>query len=331
MIKLLKANLYRMFKSYSLYIFIAIAILLCLGNVFISSTEGGCFKTVFLHDVAAMYMNNSVIKTDYSFEIMGLTNLIIEDGIVLMALSSFYIAIFAGKNFSEGAIRNTLIAGHKKSSVYLAALITSIISTVIIALAIFISTAVYMLLAGLKPIIWWPYVIIMILVICLLSLVVSSVTLLLVFSTRKTYIAIIAIIILAGAISLCSMGFVMDDELNNHIYSMDLYKDEEIYTIDFNLVTSSFNDEEYKQVIKYCGKDLTAHHKFSDLSAKSKAKIYIIKCVPLSFFMEFFSYDLNPYTLVASKAATRYAVSGVIWIILSTAGGILIFRKKDII
>ena len=327
MIKLIKANLYRMFKSYTLYLILATAVLLSLVFFLFTTAETDFFRTGFSGDVTTLYMNRPLINDNYSFDISALSNLIIENALLLIALSSFFIAIFAGKNFNDGAIRNTLMVGHKKSSIYLTAFIINIISSFIIALALFISTSVYMLLAGLKPLIWWPYVIIMILLMYLFALVMSSLVMMIVFVTRRTFVAIIAAIVLFAVFMFIPGSQMVNNELMFYTLGIDV----DYMADDTSRITVFFDDDDYREVYRIDGKEIRVAKHFKDLSSETKARVCFIKSFPFSFFSEYTNYEMNPYILVKGKAASRYAAASAVWIVLSTFAGVMIFRKKDII
>ena len=79
------------------------------------------------------YWHMKDIGEHYSFEPL-LFNFLIIQGIV----TAIFMSLLVGAEFSEGTVRNKLIAGYKKSEIYLAQLITCILAEVGMILAVYI-------------------------------------------------------------------------------------------------------------------------------------------------------------------------------------------------
>lgn len=114
MIKLLKAGFFRLKKDIIFWLFIFLTI-------------GVAFFTVF------RYMSIESIKLDR----------VVNEYIMYIGLFiAIFVSIFVGKEHSEGIIRNKIIVGHSRVSIYLSNLIISIIVSLFCEL-------IYILIAGL--------------------------------------------------------------------------------------------------------------------------------------------------------------------------------------
>lgn len=114
MIKLLKAGFFRLKKDIIFWLFIFLTI-------------GIAFFTVF------RYISIENIKLDR----------VVNEYIMYIGLFiAIFVSIFVGKEHSEGIIRNKIIVGHSRVSIYLSNLIISIIVSLICEL-------IYILIAGL--------------------------------------------------------------------------------------------------------------------------------------------------------------------------------------
>ena len=330
MIKLIKANIYRMVKSRTLYIFIAVAVLISLICVYLLTNESGMFQTDFAGNIEELYKGINVTDSNYDYDIQGLGILVIECGVVLAVLSAFYISIFAGRSLDGGAVRNDLIMGHKKSSIYLSAFITDIISTAILSIAMFISISVYILAGGYHPIIWWPYLLLLIGLVYILALVISSFALMIVFFCR-TYVAIIGTILITIALAVIPGVIVSSDgKLTQYIINDEIFNYYEPQELVTKEVIDWFDDANYRIVFIVDGERIPLKKTIKDLPQEQQIKVYIVKALPHALYVDYEIYLMNPYIIAGSGYATRCLAVSLVWIIVVNTAGVLIFRKKDI-
>lgn len=120
MSKLLKANFIRMKKDVSFWIISAAVLMISISEV----------------------INNAYIDaTVYPEEGKTILNFLLFQTIPFMGVMyAIYIAMFIGKEYSNGTIRNKLIVGHTRTNIYLANLITCLTGSLIIYSMIFIGS-----------------------------------------------------------------------------------------------------------------------------------------------------------------------------------------------
>ncbi len=330
MIKLLRADLYRMFKSRKIYIFIGLAVMLSIFMALIQTHDTGLFRSGrLIEDVQAEYMNNN---GDSAFEIRGIGNYIIESGLIILFLSSIFISVFAGKYFDNGTLRNITVSGHRKETIFFSVFLLNLISTTLITLSFLISTVVYVLACGLHPVIWWPYILIMLAVMFLLELSFTSLITCILFVLKKTVVAVIATIVLFLVFLLAPIvGYDTDAltdywQTDNIAMILDVNRLEEYLRWD-----PMFDDKDYKQYyVHENGKKDISTKTWDDLPLKARAGITYIKSIPLSLFVEYNTLQMNPYVYVDSGMALRNTITGFAWLILTPIAGVLLFRKTDI-
>lgn len=330
MIKLLRADLYRMFKSRKIYIFIGLAVMLSLFMALIQTHDTGLFRSGrLIEDVRAEYMNNN---GDSAFEIRGIGNYIIESGLIILFLSSIFISVFAGKYFDNGTLRNITVSGHRKETIFFSVFLLNLISTTLITLSFLISTVVYVLACGLHPVIWWPYILIMLAVMFLLELSFTSLITCILFVLKKTVVAVIATIVLFLVFLLAPIVGFDTDALMDYwqVNDVEMLLDEHRYE-EYLISVVSFDDKDYMQYyIRANGSSTRPAKTLDDLPLKARAGITYIKCSPLSLFFEYNTFSLNPYVFVESGMALRNTITGFAWLILTPIAGVLLFRKTDI-
>ena len=331
MIRLLRADLYRMFKSGKLYIFIALSVMLSFFMAWIQTYDNGLFGSgLLIEDVQTEYMQNF---GESAFEIRGIGNYIIVSGLIIMFLSAIFISVFAGRYFENGTIRNVTVSGNQKGTVFLEVWLLNIISTTLITLSFFISTVAYIFLCGLHPVIWWKYILIMLAIIYLLEITFTSLIVSILFISRKTVAAVIASIVLMLVFLLIppSVGYSEEVILDYCMIENSTMQFDGKLITGFLTAPHMFDDKEYQQYILRDDRKLTLSEKtWDDLSLRARAGITFMKCTPLPLFIEYNTLELNPYVYVESGMALRNVITGCTWLILSPVVGVLLFRKKDI-
>lgn len=126
MINIINSQLYKIFKSKMLYVLIALSCALPLtGVLFMGSLTELTFNGVAIdvgYDALSMLRNISIVGSD--------TNML-----VIIA-----IAIMFAKEYSEGTIRNTIMAGNNRANIFGASAISATIMMLIIAIPAFLVT-----------------------------------------------------------------------------------------------------------------------------------------------------------------------------------------------
>lgn len=116
--KLLNANMWRLFKS---KIFRAGIICCVLYSAFLVIDNRIGYRNVYGSDMKEKLMENRPME--------GMPTAI---GMVLPFVLAIVIGLYIGTEYSNGTIRNKLIAGHSRISIYMANLLTSFIAAVIL-------------------------------------------------------------------------------------------------------------------------------------------------------------------------------------------------------
>ena len=144
---LLRANFFRLRKGRTFYIFLSLSALLALGLIalphfimWMSTTSNDFLSSQMPEgDLSEALKNLTVFKfLLYGFDL--------SNGLGIVAVIA--IALFAGREYSTGIIRNKIIAGHSRAAVYL----SSCVASTAFAFALMAIYALIMLVVGLPAI-----------------------------------------------------------------------------------------------------------------------------------------------------------------------------------
>ncbi len=123
MIKLLRADFARLFKTPSYWICAAVSLVLCVLNIVLS------------------YLTNNELS-----ESIG--TFMFKDGSNIMLFSAVFASIYIGTDYSCGTIRNKIIVGHKRGEIYLSNLIITSAGALIMRVLSWICEAAFGLIVG---------------------------------------------------------------------------------------------------------------------------------------------------------------------------------------
>lgn len=123
MIKLLRADFARLFKTPSYWICAAVSLVICATNI-----------------VGSYLTNNDISQSIGTFLFQDVSN--------IMLFSAVFASIYIGTDYSCGTIRNKLIVGHKRGAVYFSNLITVSTGALVIRALSWIFEAVFGLIVG---------------------------------------------------------------------------------------------------------------------------------------------------------------------------------------
>lgn len=199
MIKLLSADFYRLKKDKTIWITAAAMFVL---------------QIFMLIDRVKFNTQNSsenlLTLNDFFFEYMPLAGF----------LYAVFIALFVGKEYSEGTIRNKLIMGHKRQSIYLSSFITCLFGSLIIYLMLVIGGLIGMPFMG-----KWQggadtfilYIIIGIFITASLSSILTAFAMLLSNRAVNAVVSIVMILLFMIAASIIYNGLAEPEFINEFV------------------------------------------------------------------------------------------------------------------
>lgn len=256
-----------------------------------------CFILMFLFGIFAVlnqYRNHLKYGYDVSLDSVFFTYAI-PIGMVIAVFSS----IFLGTDYSDGTIRNKLVIGHSRLSIYFVNLLTNIFASFLICLAYLIAVT-----ALGTPLIGFVSVNLKI----LLQLLFGTFMLLIAFCSVSTFISMICHNKAAGSIIsiLLIVGlFLWTTSINSKLeapeyysgYSIDGQSDEEVVV------------EEYKNPTYLTGFKRDVYELIYDIVPTGQAV---------------------QYTMMSVKYMWRLPLCSLAVAAVTTFAGTFIFRKKDI-
>ena len=248
-----------------------------------------------------------------------------------------FIPVFYGRMFSDGTVKNYISSGHKKTSVYVSALLlTFLLETALTALNFLILT-VLLFCFGWKPPIYLPVVFTIVMLSILLMFVITSVCLMVLFvSLKKTASFVVGFILAVNlifpfvyipiSVLEVSKGPVNVD--SEYIESLNEIKEENSpVTLDRSFDLAEFNVRSF-----YKGKEICV---VGESTLKPFLKNTLLTII---YFDPGLSKQLltqeniygQPYLIYRDGIAAVNCVSSLIWLFISNGIGILVFRKREI-
>ncbi len=251
------------------------------------------------------------------------------------------IPLFLGRLFSNGTIKNLIACGHSKTQIYLASLIFSFllnIALIFITLVIFAIICLYFMW---MPPVYLPVLLVMLLLEILISCMLSSACIAVLFASKKEILAVIAsflLIIPMLCVLLDEYGIFGTNEVENLDSELHRYSDED--PVDYeewrNIITTEgmqsmldrFDIFEFDYYMYYNGRRLITHNT-SYMEPFTKyawmTGIYMDPFVSRKIDV----LNLTVYEKCRSGLMAINIANNVFWIAVSSAAGLFIFRKRE--
>ena len=247
-----------------------------------------------------------------------------------------FIPLFFGRLFSDNTIKNLISAGHSKTKIYLSSLVFTMAICMLMLLTEAIVFAVLCVVYLWIPPIYFPAVILKSLVDLFFISVLSSVCLAFLFATTKRTVAyIIGFLILA----LLTMHFSQSAIRRLHNSRPSLSDTEEYKEIwerikeDTDLRGNRFEDK-----IDYLNYDIKSYFRGEEMKSHGESTLPAFQralCLTEIYLdptlIEYEGIDdFGLYLLYRDGLMTVNIATNIFWIILTSATGILVFKKKEI-
>lgn len=180
MIKLLSANLSRLRKSTIFWV---------------------C--TIFMAGMGAFVLFNQYFEGIKYGTNIKLDNFVFGYSLMIGIVAAVFCSLFLGTEYSDGTIRNKLIVGHTRVSIYLSMLVTSSIAAVLMCLAfVIVVCAAGIPLVGFVEAGVWAFAIILLDSLVMVCAVCSILTMISMLTPNKAIAAIISIFVMLGLLVL---------------------------------------------------------------------------------------------------------------------------------
>ena len=259
-----------------------------------------CMIGMFLFGIYMKVMDY-VSSTQYGFT-ASLSSMLTIYIFVLVFMIPAFVSLFVGTEYSDGTIRNKLIIGHTRLSIYLSNLITGVAAALIFTAAYLIAgLAVGIPLCGVTGVNYRELVTLLLLSIVTMTATVSLSTLVGMLCQNR---AVTAVANILAILFLLVMSIYISARLNEPEY--------------YQSVTALADDGTITEI---------AEEKNPSYLRGTERKVYefLDEFIPTSQAVSITRGSVNDYSAVA-----RMAGYSAVIIIVSTAVGIFVFRKKDL-
>ncbi|MCM1505979.1 MAG: ABC transporter permease [Ruminococcus flavefaciens] len=212
---------------------------------------------------------------------------------------SIFIGNFVGTEYSDGTIRNKLIVGHKRSNIYLANLVVCSAGSLMGAFAhILVNFTVGTALCGIS----------------------SAVTV----KQTAQIILYIAVTLIASTAIMVMITMLVKSKAGSSVSVLAMTM---IMFFVMLILSNKLSESEYYNGMKYNPETQQleeVHEKNPSYITGTKRKVYqaVYDAIPVSHLYEYAQYS--------SDNAKKYICYDGAWLVVTTALGIVLFRKKDL-
>lgn len=257
--------------------------------------------------------------------------------IVLILIPDFF-----GTMFKDRTIKNQISCGYTKGQIYLSSLLFSFLLNLAMMLATLIIYALLCLFYLWKPPVYLPQVLVMLLVQIMITFTLSSISLAVVFISEKRTAGFIVSFLLITAVVSVYVG-KYNGGGSDAINRLD-YETHDYYSIDnenwveykrvmqnegSNAFVQRFDVSDFAYKTYYNGKELKLYEETYMNPVEKSARMAIIYMDPF-VTTKFESYGFDTYMIYHDGIMAIELVNNLFWILVSTAAGMVVFKKKEV-
>lgn len=262
---------------------------------------------------------------------------IVPSVIVLILIPDFF-----GTMFKDRTIKNLIACGHSKGMIYLSALVFSFFLNLAMIFATITICALLCLFYMWIPPVYLPVVLVMLLVEILITFTLSSISLAVVFISEKRTVGFVASFLMAvlmfnvyigkyeggGEEAISKLYYELNnyEEFDDAVWEeyRNIVKNEGVYSFEMRFDVFEFRDKTY-----YKGRELKFYTQNPMDPVQKTARMAMIYIDPL-MVQRFESFGFEAYTCCRDGLMTIELANNVFWILVSTAAGMVVFKKKEV-
>lgn len=275
--------------------------------------------------------SNSFVKNEVFLMLKGVISLNMIPSILMV----LFIPIFFGRMFGDGTLKNLIACGHGKGKIYLASLLFSFAMATVMFLFNFIVFLIMILIYGWKPPVYLPVLLMMTVISFLLMFTLSAVSLAVLFASMKKTASFVAGFVLALMLFF-PLTLLAVDQIDMSYELTDNYRQDM---------------EEYSKIAREKGANafyykldlnklyMGIYYEDKELLPAGESKISPLARYALMAFIYLDPTLANhvvrnnifqPYIAYRDGLMTLNIAVNVFWILISTASGMIIFKKREI-
>lgn len=319
MIKLLRANFSRMFRSW----YFCLGMLISVGlSLYIPITN---YIGMQSHpEYYTLEQASGSVNVDYIRQVASHESYMFTVGLYCMFIIPVLIALFIGTDYSDGTIRNKIMVGHRRCNIYLANLITAVIGSEIVLLSGMASSY----LAGL---IFYKYtyltaaeIFVFILVSVFVTASLAAICTFIVMSIHSKAGGSIVAVMTSFVLMVSATAVISELQMPSY-FTYENTETGEMVDLDFPLEEMTFEDLEVAGISSSDMDNLqfvSVEDQYAVTGVKRKIFKWIRKATPGAQYMMLSEWnnDFNKTSIVWSS----------VFIIVTTAAGMLLFWKRDL-
>ena len=270
-----------------------------------------------------------------SQEISALFEYLSKSYVIPLILMMIFIPVFFGRLFSDGTIRNLISCGHSRGRIYLSCLIVILAMDILMT---FLTHAIYALSClyyKWHPPVYLPTVLPFAAAFLILLIMASSVSLAVLFISGKKTASFITGFILMTAFYFMPVGSIpvnyaaykfrpTADFRSEYVEYREIAQENGVYCFDEKFDLLTVNTRTY-----YEGRELGSHSECTLRPAAQNILRAVVYLDP-TLIKDVAGMNVSAYMISRDGVCAVNIAANTFWTLLSSATGILIFKKKEI-